>query len=257
MPAFEAARSPVAGRPWSLVACAFALIASGCTAPSFVEHGARERASGGGGVGVDRRAWARPFVEVSPPEVLAGRPSRFAVLDHASRAGLNVLVLEPEAGAAVEVRYRVADGLRLPVEVGERLWFNQSSDGLGLAVRDAEGAPRAVISVDGALADEVDGVVTPAFAPERLVYSEATAEPSGCLTLVDHHDLEVRRGQERIHVAPGAVLTLPLATPAGERMMRLYALDASRPTPRRQDRGDARCAAATHVSWVLVATRAP
>lgn len=168
-----------------------------------------------------------------------------------------VLVLGPEAGAGVEVSYRVADGLRLPVEPGEHLWFNQSSDGVGLAVRDADGAPRVVISVDGSLAELVDALVTPAFSPDRLVYSEALAEPSGCLTMVDHHELEVRRGQERSFVAPGTTLTLTLPTPAGDRAMRLYALDASRPTPRRQDREDARCAPPSHVSWVLVASPTP
>lgn len=208
-------------------------------------------------MGVERRAWPRPVVEVSPPEVLAGRPARFEVLEHTARSGHYVLVLAPEAGAAVEVRYRVADGLRLPIEVGERLWFNQSSDGHGLAVRDADGAPRAVVSVDGALDEVVEGLVTPGFASDRLVYSEAAAEPSGCVTLVDHHELEVRRGQERVHVPPGTALALSIPTPAGERAMRFYALDASRPTPRRQGRDEGRCVVATHVSWALVATPSP
>lgn len=233
------------------------MMAGACPAPSFREHGPSQRTAGGGGLGIEGRAWGRPLVEVSPPEVLAGRPERYAVLQHLMREGRHVLVLEPEAGAEVEVSYRVAGGLRLPVEPGEHLWFNQSSDGLGLAVRDAEGAPRVVISVDGALAEQVEALVTPAFAPERLVYSEALAEPSGCLTMVDHHELEVRRGQERSFVAPGATLALTLPTPAGERVMRLYALDASRPTPRRQDREEERCATTAHVSWVLVATPAP
>lgn len=240
-----------------LVAIVCAMIAGACPAPSFREYGPRERAPGGGGVGVERRAWPRPHLEVSPPEVLAGRPGRFAVLEHASRGGLHVLVLEPEAGDDVEVRYRVADGLRLPIEAGERLWFNQSSDGVGLAVRDGEGAPRAVISVDGALSEVVEGLITPAFVPERLAFSEASAEPSGCLTMLDHHELEVRRGQERIYAAPGTTLALTVPTAAGERTMRLYALDASRPTPRRQERDDSRCTAAAHVSWVLVAAGAP
>ncbi len=237
----------------------FAVVTPACPAPTFREHGPRELAAAGGGdLGPEQRAWDRPFLEVSPPEVLAGRPARYEVVEHVRRDALWVIVLGPEAGLPVEVRYRVADGLRLPVETGEQLWLNQSSDGAGLVVRDDAGALRVLIAIDGALANTIDISITPSFDADRLIYTEVVALPSGCMLVLDHHALEVRQESQRTFVAPGARARIALATPAGEVPMELFAFDASRPTPRRQDRqnaDDPRCPTLAQVSWMLV--RAP
>ena len=229
---------------------------SACAAPAFREHGPRELAAGGGGDQLpERRAWDRPYIVVSPPEVLAGRAARYKVVAHVQRDAVWLLVLEPEAGQPVELSYRVADGLRLPVEPGEQIWANQSSDGVGLVVRDDAGALRVLIAVDGVLADTIDGAVVPSFGSERLVYTEVVALLSGCLLVLDHHMLEVRQGGQRSFVAPGSRTRIALTTGAGAVPMDLYAFDASRPTPRRQapEGGeDPRCPVLAQVSWMLV-----
>lgn len=197
-------------------------------------------------------------MRVSPPEVLAGRPARYKVVEHLRREALWLLVLGPEAGQPVEVSYRVADGLRLPFEPGEQLWLNQSSDGEGLVVRDDAGALRVLIVVDGALASTVETSITPSFDPDHLVYTEVVALPSGCMLVLDHHTLEVRAASQRVAVAPGSRTRIALTTTAGEVPMDLYAFDASRPTPRRQDRqnaDDPRCPTLSQVSWMLVSPR--
>lgn len=227
-----------------------------CAGAAFREHGPATLAAGGGGhAAAERRAWARPWIRVLPAEVLAGRPIAFTVLGHEAAEESWRLRLGPEAGEPVVLDYRVAGGARLPIEPGERLWFNQSSRGAGLVVRDAEGALRALVSIDGELAEVVEATVTPSFETERLVYSELVASPSGCVVAIDHHALEVRQDGQRSYVAPGSVTRVEVPSPGGVIAMNLYALDVSRPSPRRLEREDPRCPTPAHVSWMVV--RAP
>jgi hypothetical protein len=242
-------------RSFALAALQVAL-GAGCAGPAFREHGPRELEPGGGGPSaLERRAWERPRIQVAPAEVLAGSPTPYLVLGHEAGAGEWTLRLGPEAGEPVVVRYRVADGLRLPIAAGERLWFNQSSRGIGLVVREADGAPRVVVSTDGALTEAVEGILAPSFETDRLVYSELTVLPSGCVVALEHHELEVRRDGQRSFVTPGSVVRVNVPSPAGEIAMNLYVIDVSRPPPRRQERDDPRCEQPAHVSWMLV--RAP
>lgn len=245
-------------RAWTAPCLVLAIALSACPAPTFREHGPRELDAGGGGESApERRAWDLPYLVAAPADVLAGRPARYRVIDHMQRDSLWVLVLGPEAGEAIELSYRVADGLRLPIEPGELLWFNQSSDGVGLVVRDEALALRVLIVVDGVLADAVEGAIVPSFDIDRLMYTEVVALPSGCMLVLDHHALEVQQRGQRTFVGPGSRTRVTLASSAGDLTADLYAFDASRPALRRQDRqseDDPRCPALAHVSWMLVRT---
>jgi|GEM_PF-2845535 len=236
----------------------FAVALSACPTPTFREHGPRELAAGGGGESApERRSWDAPHIAAAPTDVLAGRPARYLVIDHLRRGATWLLVLGPEAGEAIELSYRVADGLRLPIEAGELLWFNQSSNGVGLVVRDEAQALRVLIAVDGALADTVESTVLPSFDIDRLSYTEVVALPSGCMLVVNHGALEVQQRGQRTFVRPGSRTRVTLPTSAGDLVMELYAFDVSRPALRRQDRqseDDPRCPSLTHVSWMLVRT---
>ena len=229
-----------------------------CAGTTFREHGPRTLEAGGGGdVAVDLRAWDPPRIEVSPPEVLAGQPEQFVVTDHTVVGDGRVIVLQPGAGEAIEIAYRIADGMRLPIEPGEQLWFNQSADGRGLVVRDERG-PRVVVSVDGAAGDVLEGVIAPAFDADHLVYSELVALPSGCVAALDHHALELERDRLHRFLAPGSVSTVKLSAPGGgEVAWTITTLDVSRLAPRRSGRDDPRCPAFGHVSWVAVRDDAP
>lgn len=239
------------------VLIAVVTLGAGCPPPAFHEHGPREVPPGGGGpTRAELLAWERPRIEVSPVEVLAGHASEFTVLEHVADGGGWALHLEPEAGEPVVVRYQVAGGVRLPCEVGERLWFNQSSNGVGLVIRDGDGIVRAAVSIDSEGSDAVGRILSPSFDVDRLVYSEAIALPSGCLALVDHHELEVRQAGQRSYVVPGSVTRIELPSPRGAIPMDLYALDVSRPAPR-QELDDARCPALGHVSWLVVRAGEP
>lgn len=188
--------------------------------------------------------------------MLAGHAVLLKVIEHGADGGVWKLVLQPEAGEPMDIRYRIANALRLPIAVGEQLWFNQSADATGLVVRNTNGALRALVVVDGALAGTVEGLVRPSFETDRLVYSDVLAAPSGCMMVIDHHALELTQGRQRSFVAPGTVMrvAVPAPTPAdAEAMlsMELHVLDVSRPTPRRAE-DDARCPTLAHVSWLLL-----
>jgi hypothetical protein len=73
--------------------------------------------------------------------------------------------------------------------------------------------------------------------------------------VLDHHELEVRQRNQRSFVVPGSVTRIGVPSPRGEIAMDLYALDVSRPSPRRNEREDPRCPSMAHVSWLVV--RAP
>ncbi len=188
--------------------------------------------------------------------MLAGRAVYLEVIEHVAEGGVWKLVLEPEAGAPMDIRYRIADALRLPIAVGEHLWFNQSADAEGLVVRNTDGALRALVVVDGAAAGTIEGLVRPSFEGDRLVYSDVVAAPSGCMMVIDHHALELTQGRQRTFVAPGTItrVTVPAPTPgdsAATLSMDLHVLDVSRPTPRRAE-DDPRCPTLAHVSWLLL-----
>ena len=92
--------------------------------PPFREHGLRELSAAGEEEASVRRAWERPWIAASLPDVLAGRAVYLEVIEHVAEGGVWKLVLEPEAGAPMDIRYRIADALRLPIAVGEHLWCN-------------------------------------------------------------------------------------------------------------------------------------
>lgn len=245
-----------AARRYELVFFVPALLAGlvACAGTTFREHGPRTLEAGGGGdEAVGLRAWDPPRIAVSPPEVLAGQPEQFTVREHSADGQDWIVALEPGAGEPVEIRYRIADGMRLPIEPGEELWLNQSPDGRGLVVRDAQGV-RVVVSVDGALADVLDQApLTPAFDAMHLTYSELVALPSGCVAAVDHHALELERDRVHQFLAPGSVTSVRLARAGGgEQAWTITTLDVSRLAPRKAERDDPRCPPLGHVSWVAV-----
>ncbi len=188
--------------------------------------------------------------------MLAGHAVFLKVIEHSSDAGVWKLVLEPEAGEPMDIRYRIGDALKLPIAVGEQLWFNQSADAQGLVVRQANGALRALVVVDGAVAGTVEGLVRPTFESDRLTYTDVLAEPSGCMMVIDHHALELTQGRQRTFVTPGTVMRVAVPAPTqadatAMLSMDLHVLDVSRPTPRRAEE-DARCPSLAHVSWLLL-----
>lgn len=220
---------------------------------------------------VDARAFPRPELEVLPPDALGRDPVSVQVVGH-FRAGLMYrLALRGADDRTFELRYRVANGLRLPLVSGDKVTLARWGD--GLVARDLSGASpgafRFVLAIDPpTTGDErlrlLADAVLPAFIPDRLAYAELGAAATGCVSSVDHHALEVRLPviglpDARAFLGPGRALQVRLTSETGEEGRAiLLALDASRPTPRRAAATEAspRCGPPPHVSWLVVSTPA-
>lgn len=267
---------------------AFSVVALACPGPTFQETGPQSRPAVGRARASDTFdletvAFPRPELTAVPPDVLAGRPEPFVVKQHEALRGAWRLVLEPEAGGVVRLDYRIADGLRLPVEVGERLLWSLPLDDAGqaggLVIREADQTLRAMVSIHegdkgaGGLADPVGLDVTAGFDSGSLIYTEVLAT-AGCLVSVDHHPLLLRGTNNQVQILPGTSRLVELLETDdrprfeltgkdgedGEgsrgKAYEMFVLDVSRPTPRKLvDGDDGRCPRPAHVSWVLMLLR--
>lgn len=257
------------------------LATSACPGPAFRDAAPAERPasvegnldnallepSRGGASNVDTRAFPRPELEFYPADALGRDPVSFEVVGHFRAGPSSRVALRGPDQRVVELRYRVANGLRLPLAVEDEVVLSRWGD--GLVVRERSGALRFVVAIDPpATSDErlraLADAVQPAFVADRMVYSELSAAATGCVASVDHHALEVRlpvvdQPDTRSFLAPGRALRVRLTSEgADEAQGILLALDASRATPRRAVALDPapRCGAPPHVSWLLVSAAA-
>lgn len=248
---------------------------AGCPGPAFQETGPQSRPAVGrarvaDAFDLETVAFPRPELTAVPPDVLAGRPEPFVVKQHDALRGAWRLVLEPEAGRPVRLDYRIADGVRLPVEVDERLLWSLPLDDAGqpegLVIREADQTLRAMVSIDGGLTEPVGLDVTADFATGSLIYTEVLAT-AGCLVSVDHHPLVLRSDVNQVQILPGTSRLVDLldaddrprfalTDEAGQGIpYEMFVLDVSRPTPRKLVGDDGRCPRPAHVSWVLMLLR--
>ncbi len=263
------------GRVAALSAVLGVAMFAACPGPAFQETGPQSRPAVGRARAADAFdletvAFPRPELTAVPPDVLAGRPEPFVVKQHDALRGAWRLVLEPEAGRPVRLDYRIADGVRLPVEVDEKLLWSlplgDAGQPEGLVIREANQKLRAMVSIDGGLAEPIGLDVAPDFTAGSLIYTEVVAT-AGCLVSVDHHPLVLRSDANQVQILPGTSRQVDLLDPddrprfalaeeAGQGIpYEMFVLDVSRPTPRKLTGDDDRCPRPAHVSWVLMLLR--